>query len=131
VIEALLSKQYVIAHGHDVPTLALGFWLAIGQKPEGRLCHFKPVNGKPYSIRIFGQNPFENSIPLWKPMSSTELAAYLMATSHTERPLDQARYEERGSDPSGRKGWTISRSVDIVDEKGCPLVVAYAAWIDV
>jgi hypothetical protein len=123
-IEDLLSL-YIIGESSDPEILTVCLRLALWNTFGEKFGHFAPLTGFDRSIRIFGQEPFENSVPLPQPLSPHGLAHELARLARTE-----ARYPARteAGTAFASKGWTIL-TIDEKDAKGNPLVVAYATWL--
>jgi hypothetical protein len=122
MVEVLLDPANVIGTGGDVLTLQELIVFALREKTEPCISYSKPVPGTDRSIRLFGKGTFEGCSSYPKPLSAQELALQLVHFS-------DARYP-RAPSAIAKKGWTISRCAEIVDDSGSPLIVAYATWIE-
>lgn len=127
IIDELLAPPQVIGSGCDISTLTRCLEFAVREKPEAVFKHFRPIPGMDRSIRLFGHYPFAGSVQSRYPLDPHGLTKELMKYSHARQPEDRARYRQM-ENPSAMKGWTISRSVDFLDEQGYPIIAAYATW---
>jgi hypothetical protein len=130
MIETILDPSQILGSGYTVDMLAFCLEYAIRLNPNERFGYFKPVPPEmDRSIRLFGQHPFEDSAPFPRPLTPRELALELLKYTNASKEKGPARYPINPRDEIMMKGWTISQCADVVDEKGHPLIAAYAAWI--
>lgn len=116
-----LSASEIIGWGCNINTIRRCLELALKDCPEKSFKYIGIVSGLDRSVRVFGQNPFENSIALSYPINTENLARELVPLARTE-----ARYFPT-KNSSGGKGWTIHKATD---GDGNIFVAAYATWID-
>ena len=127
-LKNFLDPANVIDRGSDISTLKECLAFAIGNR-HGHFNYMRPFLGMDFSIRVFGEKPFEGSASFHRPLSPEELALILLEYSNARREESRARYSVQ-RDLFTDKGWAISRSADDVDEEGNPLIAAYATWVD-
>jgi hypothetical protein len=122
--EALLGiSSEAVGQGCDEGSLTRCLAVCVNGGRLMHFSHFKPVPGLDSSIRVFGQDPFEDSVPFPHQLAPEGLAYYLMRLARTE-----ARYPVR-SGASVLMGWTIHRTNE-TDQGGHMLIVAQATWVD-
>ncbi len=120
-IEELLARE-AIGASDDKTHLSKCLMIALGGLPGKKFRYLAPLRGRDRSIRIFGQEPFEDSVDFPQPFGPTELAAELMRLTGSQ----EARYPPRGILES--PGWAIL-TLDETDSGGNRLTVAYTKWI--
>ncbi len=128
-LKNLLDPANIIGRGADISTLKECLAFTLGNDRRRYFNYTRPISGMDYSIRVVGEKPFEECAVFYRPLSPDELAESLLKLSDARQEEGPARYPQRPSS-SSIKGWTISRSVDDVDEEGNPLIAAYATWMD-
>jgi hypothetical protein len=115
-----LSASEIIGWGCDAKTIRRCLELALNDCTEKSFRYIGPVPGLDCSVRVFGQNPFEGSVSLSRPINTEDLARELVRLARTE-----ARYSPT-EDFSRERGWTIHKSTD---GDGNLFVAAYATWV--
>ena len=116
-----LSASTVIGASHDVTDVEKCLLITLGDSQDKCFKHMTIIHGLDCSVRVFGQQPFFESIELPERFSPQALATELFRLTGTE-----ARYAPRPRSFM-KKGWTIHKAID---EEGNLLAAAYASWID-
>ncbi len=121
IVAADLSASEIIGRGYDADTIRRCLELSLKDFGEKSFRYLALIPDLDCSVRVFGQNPFKNSIFLCRPINTEDLARELVRLARTE-----ARYSPT-KDFFREKGWTIHKAID---GDGNLLVAAYATWIE-